>query len=107
MPSLHVGWSVLVAIAVARAIKRPVAYAFAVLMPTAMALAIVVTANHYVADVLVGVQSPEQQQLSWSRCAYGRSLLRGDRRRECQHLGRSSELRRGRDERARAWSRAA
>ncbi|MGH3083440.1 MAG: phosphatase PAP2 family protein, partial [Gaiellaceae bacterium] len=54
MPSLHVGWSVLVGIALARAIRHPAAYAFAVLMPTAMALAVVVTANHYVADVLVG-----------------------------------------------------
>jgi hypothetical protein len=48
------GWSVLVGIALARAIRHPAAYAFAVLMPTAMALAVVVTANHYVADVLVG-----------------------------------------------------
>jgi membrane-associated phospholipid phosphatase len=54
MPSLHVGWSMLVGIAVARAIRHPAAYAFAVLMPTAMALAVVVTANHYIADVLVG-----------------------------------------------------
>jgi PAP2 superfamily len=54
MPSLHVGWSVLVGIALARAIRHPAAYAFAALMPTAMALAVVVTANHYVADVLVG-----------------------------------------------------
>jgi MFS family permease len=54
MPSLHVGWSVLVGIVAARAIRHPAAYAFAVLMPTAMALAVVVTANHYVADVLVG-----------------------------------------------------
>jgi membrane-associated phospholipid phosphatase len=54
MPSLHVGWSVLVGVALARAIRRPVAYAFAVLMPTAMALAVLVTANHYVADVVVG-----------------------------------------------------
>ena len=54
MPSLHVGWSVLVGVALARAIKRPAAYAFAVLMPTAMALTVVVTANHYVVDVAVG-----------------------------------------------------
>ena len=54
MPSLHVGWSVLVGAALAQAIRRPAAYAFAVLMPTAMALAVVVTANHYVADVLIG-----------------------------------------------------
>ena len=54
MPSLHVGWSVLVGVSLARAIRRPAAYAFAVLMPTAMALTVVVTANHYIADVVVG-----------------------------------------------------
>jgi membrane-associated phospholipid phosphatase len=54
MPSLHVGWSVLVGAALIRAFRRPVISAFAIVMPTAMALAVVVTANHYVADVIVG-----------------------------------------------------
>jgi membrane-associated phospholipid phosphatase len=54
MPSLHVGWSLLVGTALARAIRRPPAYALAVLLPTSMALAVVITANHYVADALVG-----------------------------------------------------
>jgi membrane-associated phospholipid phosphatase len=54
MPSLHVGWSVLVGVALARAIRRPAAYAFGVLMPTAMALTVIVTANHYVTDVVAG-----------------------------------------------------
>jgi hypothetical protein len=38
MPSLHDGWSVLVGIALALAIRRRAADAFAVLIPTAMAL---------------------------------------------------------------------
>jgi hypothetical protein len=54
MPSLHVGWSLLVGVALARALRRPIGYALAVLLPCAMALAVVVTANHYVADALVG-----------------------------------------------------
>jgi hypothetical protein len=54
MPSLHVGWSLIVGIAVGRSTRRRIGYAFAVLMPTAMALAVVVTANHYVLDALVG-----------------------------------------------------
>jgi hypothetical protein len=54
MPSLHVGWTLLVGVALARALRRPAGYALAVLLPTAMALAVVVTANHYVADALVG-----------------------------------------------------
>lgn len=55
MPSLHVGWSVLVGLAVARALGGRAAYVLGLLFPTAMALAVVVTANHYVLDVLVGV----------------------------------------------------
>jgi membrane-associated phospholipid phosphatase len=53
MPSLHVGWSLLVGTALARAIG-PRAYALAVLLPGAMAFAVVATANHFVLDVLVG-----------------------------------------------------
>lgn len=53
MPSLHVGWSLLVGVAIARAIG-PRAYAIAVVVPAAMAFAVLATANHYVADVLVG-----------------------------------------------------
>ena len=54
MPSLHVGWSLLVGAVLARAIRRPPVYLLAALLPTAMALAVVATANHYVVDALVG-----------------------------------------------------
>jgi membrane-associated phospholipid phosphatase len=54
MPSLHVGWSLLVGAVLARAIRRPPAYMLAALLPTAMAFAVVATANHYVVDALVG-----------------------------------------------------
>ena len=54
MPSLHVGWSLLVGIALARASGRRIAYPFALLLPSAMALTIVMTANHYVLDAVVG-----------------------------------------------------
>jgi membrane-associated phospholipid phosphatase len=54
LPSLHFGWSLLVGLMVATASRRWIGYAFAVLMPTAMALAVLVTANHYVIDVIVG-----------------------------------------------------
>jgi membrane-associated phospholipid phosphatase len=53
MPSLHVGWSLLVGIALARALGRR-AYALALVIPAAMAFAVVATANHYVLDVVVG-----------------------------------------------------
>lgn len=54
MPSLHVGWSLLVGIALARASGRRIAYPFSLLLPIAMALAVVMTANHYVLDAVVG-----------------------------------------------------
>jgi membrane-associated phospholipid phosphatase len=54
LPSLHFGWTLLVGITVAAASRRWFAYAFAVFMPTAMALTVIVTANHYVVDVIVG-----------------------------------------------------
>jgi hypothetical protein len=54
LPSLHFGWILLVSITVAAASRRWIAYAFAVVMPTAMALIVLVTANHYVIDVIVG-----------------------------------------------------
>ena len=54
MPSLHVGWSLLVGVAIARSIGGPGAYPLAVAVPSAMAFAVVATANHYIADVVVG-----------------------------------------------------
>ena len=54
MPSLHVGWSLLVGAVLARAIRRPPVYLLTALLPVAMGLAVVATANHYVVDALVG-----------------------------------------------------
>jgi membrane-associated phospholipid phosphatase len=76
MPSLHLGWSLLVGVALARGIRRPAAYTFAVLMPTAMALTVVVTANHYVADVVVGGAVAATSLLLASRLPRRLGLLR-------------------------------
>jgi hypothetical protein len=54
MPSLHFGWNLLVGIALFGATTRLAVRAVAVATPLAMALAVVVTANHFVLDVLVG-----------------------------------------------------
>lgn len=54
-PSLHAGWNLLVGIALFQAFRSRVVRAFALGMPAAMAAAVVVTANHYVVDVVVGV----------------------------------------------------
>jgi PAP2 superfamily len=53
-PSLHVGWNILVAIVVVLAATGIVIRTAALLLPAAMALAVVVTANHFVIDVLAG-----------------------------------------------------
>ena len=54
MPSLHVGWSLLAAIAVFRATSRTWLRALAVAHPVLMALAVTATGNHYLVDSLAG-----------------------------------------------------
>jgi membrane-associated phospholipid phosphatase len=54
VPSLHFGWDMLVGLTLARFHPRTVVRVLAALMPVAMALAVVMTANHYVLDVIVG-----------------------------------------------------
>ena len=55
MPSLHAGWDLLVGIAIVTAAGSLLLRLFGYLMPVVMAVAVVVTANHYVLDVIVGV----------------------------------------------------
>jgi len=54
MPSLHVGWNLVVGLAIAAAAGTVVLRMLGRLMPVAMAMATVITANHYVLDVLAG-----------------------------------------------------
>jgi hypothetical protein len=54
VPSLHFGWAMLAGIAIWENSRNVLLRAFAVLMPTAMFWAIVVTANHFIFDMLVG-----------------------------------------------------
>ncbi len=54
VPSLHVGWNLLVGVMIYRASRTRKAKAFAILGPTLMASAVVLTANHYVVDVVIG-----------------------------------------------------
>src|SRR3954451_14522465 len=54
MPSLHVGWSVLVALIVFRATSRTWLRALAVAHPLLMALSVTATGNHYLVDSLAG-----------------------------------------------------
>jgi membrane-associated phospholipid phosphatase len=54
MPSLHVGWSVLVAVIVFRATSRTWLRGLAVAHPLLMALSVTATGNHYLVDSLAG-----------------------------------------------------
>jgi hypothetical protein len=54
LPSLHFGWNLLLGIVIFQATTRWWLRAFAVAMPVAMALAVVMTANHFVLDVVLG-----------------------------------------------------
>ncbi len=54
MPSLHLGWNLIMGIAWARYATTPAGRLFGWLMPVAMMLAIVVTANHYLLDGIAG-----------------------------------------------------
>jgi len=54
MPSLHFGWNLLMGIAIWRETRHRAGKVFALLMPLAMFMAIVLTANHFIIDGLVG-----------------------------------------------------
>jgi hypothetical protein len=53
-PSMHIGWNLLVGIAIWLASRNFFVRAFAVLMPLAMASDIILTANHYIIDAVAG-----------------------------------------------------
>jgi len=54
MPSLHVGWNLLMGIALYRHATTRGAKLFGILMPVAMYTATILTANHYLLDGLIG-----------------------------------------------------
>src|SRR3954451_10748870 len=55
VPSLHVGFAVAVGIAVAAAVRHPVARALALLWGPVIGLAVVATGNHFIFDIAAGV----------------------------------------------------
>jgi hypothetical protein len=54
MPSMHVGWSLLVALVVFRVTRRRVVRALFALHPLLMALTVTATGNHYFVDEIAG-----------------------------------------------------
>jgi membrane-associated phospholipid phosphatase len=55
MPSLHVGWNLLVGLAIVVHARRRAVRILGALLPAAMAVAVVATANHFLLDVVAGV----------------------------------------------------
>jgi hypothetical protein len=56
MPSMHVAWSVIAGALIAASFhNRRCAVAIAILHPTLMAIAVIVTANHYLLDIVAGL----------------------------------------------------
>jgi membrane-associated phospholipid phosphatase len=55
MPSLHAGWNLLIGLAIVTAARRPLLRLVGVLLPMAMVATVILTANHYIVDVLAGV----------------------------------------------------
>ena len=55
LPSLHVGWNLLIGLAVYRTGAGRVAKVFGVVSPLAMIAAVVLTGNHYVVDAVLGI----------------------------------------------------
>jgi membrane-associated phospholipid phosphatase len=54
MPSLHAGWDLLMGIAIVSSASRRAVRALGFVLPVLMYLAIVLTANHYFTDGIVG-----------------------------------------------------
>jgi len=54
VPSLHVGWALLVGVALFNVDHRVPVRVFAVLLPLAMFFSVVLTANHFIFDIIVG-----------------------------------------------------
>jgi hypothetical protein len=55
VPSLHVGFAVVVSIAIAAAARSPLVKALALLWGPAIALAVVATGNHFIFDIAAGL----------------------------------------------------
>ena len=83
MPSLHVGWVLLVSIAIMNLARRAAVRATAALLPVAMFGAIVLTGNHYIVDGIAGAV-----------VLLGLAIARAWRRRHAAALSRAPQPRR-------------
>ncbi|GLH97061.1 phosphatase PAP2 family protein [Phytohabitans aurantiacus] len=67
VPSLHVGWDLLIGIAIAVAARRLWVRVIGVMMPVAMTAAVVLTANHYLVDAIAGASLTTA---AWFACGW-------------------------------------
>src|SRR5258705_121648 len=54
MPSLQVGWDLLIGLAIMAAARRPLVRAIGAALPVFMFASVVLTANHYIVDAVIG-----------------------------------------------------
>jgi membrane-associated phospholipid phosphatase len=74
MPSLHAGWNLLIGLAIIAAARRPLVRLVGALLPMLMVSSVVLTANHYIVDVLAGTALTS---VCWILVPRLRGMLRG------------------------------
>jgi hypothetical protein len=79
MPSLHVGWDLLMGLAIVGNARHIVVQRLGALLPVAMVFAVILTANHYVLDVVVGIVLVLASRAAASRLSGARA---GERQRD-------------------------
>jgi PAP2 superfamily len=77
MPSLHVGWDLLIGLAIFVAARHTLVKMVGVLMPIAMATAVVLTANHYIIDAIIGATLTSTCWIACGRWSRSRGLQYG------------------------------
>ena len=94
LPSLHVGWNLLVGIALWRSAKTRLVRALGAISPALMVASVVLTANHYIVDAIAGA-ALAMVGLAIAKLAPARATISA----ECdQRHGCRSTWRRGRIE---------
>jgi membrane-associated phospholipid phosphatase len=57
VPSMHVGWNLLLALGLFLSIRNPIGRGLALLLPPVMILSTVITGNHYLIDAPLGIMT--------------------------------------------------
>lgn len=91
LPSLHVGWNLIMALAIVAALRHGWARVVALAMTFSMDAAVVLTANHYIVDVLAGAALSAGAWFlvshQWTRTAHERTPVTHGQARERTLVG--------------------